>query len=120
MGTVMHTLHVPSLPTTSHRARSATTRLVAWSTWVVLALLALDLFGGVAYLAAVAVSGVALHLLVDPPHARTRSTTLVRDLEVVGGLYLVVVGLLSAAFLGFGTERTLGMFLCFAAALVIG
>jgi len=35
-------------------------------------------------------------------------------------LYVVVVALLSVAFRGFGTERTVGLFLCFVLALVIG
>jgi len=38
----------------------------------------------------------------------------------MAGLYLAVVGLLAVAFRGFGTDRTLGLFLCFGAALVLG
>lgn len=37
-----------------------------WTLWVVAALLALDVVGGLSYLVAVLVSGYVLHVLVDP------------------------------------------------------
>lgn len=89
-----------------------------WTLWVVAALLALDVVGGVFYLAAVLVSGYLLHVLIDPH--QVRRAPVARDLTVMAALYLAVVALLAAAFRGFGTDRTLGMFLCFATALVLG
>jgi hypothetical protein len=43
-----------------------------------------------------------------------------RDLGVIAGTYLGVVGLFFAAFRSFGTNTVLGLFLCFAAGLVLG
>lgn len=43
-----------------------------------------------------------------------------RDLAVVLGLYVAIVGLLRVAFVGFGTDHLLGLFLCYAAALLLG
>lgn len=43
-----------------------------------------------------------------------------RDLTAIGALYLGVVGLFSLAFIGFGTDRVAGLFLSFAAGLVLG
>jgi len=99
---------------------STTPRLrgALWTVWVVAALLALDVVGGVAYLVAVLVSGYLLHVLIDPHGGRRAPVA--RDLAVMGVLYLAVVGLLAAAFRGFGTDRTLGLFLCFGTALVLG
>jgi uncharacterized protein len=43
-----------------------------------------------------------------------------QDLLVIAGLYVTVVALNRAAFVGFTVDNVVGLFLCFAAALVIG
>ncbi len=43
-----------------------------------------------------------------------------RDLVAIGMLYVVVVGLFRLAFVGFGTDRVLGLFLSFAGGLLAG
>lgn len=95
-------------------------RKEAWAVWVVLAILAMDLVGGPAYLLVVIVSGLAVHLLVGSSPAVRHAASADRELLVIVALYVLVVGLLSVAFRGFGTERTLGLFLSFGLALLIG
>lgn len=98
-------------------------RALLWAGWVVLALLLLPLGNGPLYLAAVA--GSALLLLLVPGAAPRRASKAgarvdVQDLVVIGILYVAVVALNSAAFLGFTVDHVAGLFLCFATALVLG
>lgn len=96
--------------------------LAAWSTWVVAALLLLPLIGGWGwlYLSVVALSALLLTLAPGAlPPRRARDSEPV-DLVVILGLYLVVVLLMRLAFVGFGTDHVPGLFLSFAAALVLG
>lgn len=95
------------------------TRALAWSVWVVAALLLLPVLGGAWY--ATAVAGSAL-LMAAVPGTRPRVvvTRDDRDLVAIGLMYLAVVGSMSLAFRVFTTANTLGLFLCFAVALLVG
>lgn len=95
-------------------------RMLAWAGWVVLALLTLPFVGGWAYFAVVAVSAL---VLVSVPAARPQLSGSGVDgsvLGVIGVLYLAVVLLMRLAFVGFGVDQTLGLFLSFGAALLLG
>jgi membrane protease YdiL (CAAX protease family) len=94
-------------------------RVALWSAWVVLALLLLPLLGGAMY--AVVVASSALLLATVPravPPFGTRWDR--RELLVIAAMYLVVVGLMRLAFSVFTTADVTGLFLAFAAALVVG
>lgn len=95
------------------------TRTVLWTGWVVLGLLMLPIGSGPWYLAAVAGSGLALSVVRGAvprsPRARDR-----QDLLVISGLYVAVVAHNRAAFVGFTVDHVAGLFLCFAAALLLG
>jgi membrane protease YdiL (CAAX protease family) len=96
-----------------------TRRAAFWSVWVVAALCMLPLFGGAIF--AVIVAGTALLLAAVPgalPHVETQRDR--RDLLVIGVMYLVVVGLMRVAFGVFTTGNIPGLFLSFAAALLVG
>lgn len=95
-------------------------RYGAWVVWVALAILAMEVVGGPAYLVAVIVSGLGVHALVGSPRPARAALTPDRELLVMVALYALVVALLSVAFRGFGTEHTAGLFLSFGLALVIG
>jgi membrane protease YdiL (CAAX protease family) len=95
-------------------------RMIAWAGWVVLALLILPFAGGWAYFAVVAVSALVLMTVPgarpQPSGAGVNRSVLV----VIGAMYLAVVLLMRLAFVGFGVDRTLGLFLSFGAALLLG
>ncbi len=94
-------------------------RGVLWSAWVVVALLLLPVLDAIAYGVVVPLSGLAVALVPGMlPRRVARDDR--RDLVTIGGLYLGVVVLMRLAFVGFGTEHTAGLFLCFAAALLLG
>jgi membrane protease YdiL (CAAX protease family) len=103
-----------TLEITSPRARA-----LLWGSWVVLGLSLLGIGNAPLYFAAVAASGLALAILPGavPRRERHRDS---RDLVVILGLYIVIVALNAAAFIGFTVEHVAGLFLCFAAALVLG
>jgi CAAX protease family protein len=95
-------------------------RMIMWAGWVVLALLTLPFVGGWLYFAVVAVSAlVLLRVPAARPHlsgaGANRSV-----LGTIGALYLAVVLLMRLAFVGFGVDQTLGLFLSFGAALLLG
>jgi membrane protease YdiL (CAAX protease family) len=92
---------------------------VFWSVWVVAALCMLPLFGGAMFAAVVV--GSALLLAAVPgalPHVDAHRDR--RDLLVIGLMYLAVVCLLRLAFGVFTTDNIPGLFLAFAAALLVG
>ena len=90
-----------------------------WSVWVVAALLMLNWAAGLAYLAWVAGSAILLAALgVGLP--RREATHHPHDLATIGVLYVGVVLLMRLAFVGFGVDHVAGLFLCFAAALLLG
>jgi membrane protease YdiL (CAAX protease family) len=95
------------------------TRTMLWSGWVVLGLLLLPIGSGPWYLVTVAASGLALALVPGalPPSRRVGDP---KDLFVVAGLFVAVVALNRAAFVGFTPDHVVGLFLCFAGALLLG
>ena len=104
------------------RVRPSRARTV-WAVWVVAALLVLPVVTGWAYLGVVGASGLLLALLVVPPSPRIPpydGTHAGRDVLVAAGLYVAVVGLMRLAFVGFTTDHVAGLFLAFAAALLVG
>jgi membrane protease YdiL (CAAX protease family) len=92
---------------------------VGWMTWVVLALLMLPILDGPAYGAVVAISAVVIAVIPGAVPRTTRAGDH-QDLLVVAASYVAVVALMRLAFVGFTTDNTLGMFLSFACALVLG
>lgn len=99
--------------------RSPVRSAVLWSVWVVAALLMLDWASGAAYLIWVAGSGLVL-AVVPGALPRRRTAGAERDLAVIGLIYGGVVALMWAAFGGFTQDHVAGLFLCFAAALLLG
>ena len=95
------------------------TRTLLWSGWVVLGFLLLPIGSGPWYFAAVAASGLALSLVPGSlPSSRRLADP--QDLFVILGLFVAVVALSRAAFVGFTQDHVLGLFLCFAGALLLG
>jgi membrane protease YdiL (CAAX protease family) len=86
---------------------------------VVLGFLLLPIGDGLLYFAAVAATAVLVALVPGAVVRRGRRRDN-QDLLVIFGLYVTVVALNSAAFLGFSVDHVAGLFLCFAAALVLG
>ncbi|TIC87445.1 CPBP family intramembrane metalloprotease [Nocardioides sp. GY 10113] len=95
------------------------TRGLLWTGWVVAGLLLLPVAGGGWYLAAVGGSAALLALLPGAVPHRERTPDRA-DLAVIALLYVAVVALERVAFVGFGTDRVAGLFLFFAAALLVG
>jgi hypothetical protein len=95
---------------------------LVWTGYLVVALLLLGVVPGPAY--PLAVGGLGLVLAVATlPFAGTRWlswTPAWVDIAALGALYLAVVGLFRLAFGVFTTANTLGLFLTFAAALLLG
>lgn len=93
-----------------------------WAGWVVGALLLLPLTGDRewVYLSCVAGSALVLALVARGGIAKPGVAAAASDLPVIAALYVGVVALMRLAFVGFGTDRTAGLFLCFAAALLLG
>jgi membrane protease YdiL (CAAX protease family) len=94
---------------------------LVWTAFVVLALAALEFLDLTLYGVVIPLVAAAIYLMV---RARTETPGRQRvhrdDLAVMAVTYVAIVGLFSLAFRGFGTDRTLGLFLSFAAGLVIG
>ena len=98
---------------------SVSTSSALWVAWVVCALLALPVLDGVGYLAAVAISALGLSLLTGRRDQDLRPVDR-RCLLTIAGMYVGVLALMRLAFVGFITERVAGLFLSFAAALLLG
>jgi hypothetical protein len=81
--------------------------------------LALPVLDGVRYLAAVAISALFLSLLTGRRERGLRPVDR-RSLLTIAGMYVGVLALMRLAFVGFTTERVAGLFLSFAAALLLG
>jgi membrane protease YdiL (CAAX protease family) len=107
-----------SVMTTGRRER------LCWAVFVVVALLSLDLLDSAWYGIVVPVAAGVLALVLHgggQPRRRWQSLTVDRqDLAVVLGLYLAIVALFRVAFVGFGVGRVAGLFLSFAAGLLLG
>jgi len=100
-----------------------TWREAVWIAFVVVALLALDvvepwLYGVVVPAAAMAIA--VAKGAIDPRPWLLRRTIDRADLVAVAALYVAVVGLFRLAFGVFTTQNTLGLFLSFGGALVLG
>jgi membrane protease YdiL (CAAX protease family) len=98
---------------------SARSRTLLWSAWVVLGLLLLPVGAGGPYLTIVAVSALAVGMVPGalPPLTHRRD---LHDLAAIAVSYIGVVGLNALAFLVFSVENVTGLFLCFAASLLLG
>ena len=96
--------------------------LTLWGSWVVVALLLMPLVGQWEwlYLACVAGSALLLSLLSISDPARPTAGGESRDLAMIAVSYVAVVVAMRLAFVGFGTEHIPGLFLSFAAALLLG
>ena len=94
----------------------------AWATWVVFALLLMPLVGEWAwlYLGCAVASALSLSMLTKTSGAQAASDASSHDLTVIAILYVAVVALIGLAFVGFGTDHIPGLFLSFAAALLLG
>lgn len=101
------------------RSLSPESSFVLWTAWVVAALLLLPIANGPLY--AVIAPATALLMAAIPgavPHReRQRDSS---ELLVVVALYLAVVALMSLAFLVFTVDVVAGLFLSFAAAMLVG
>ena len=109
------------------RPPSRTDRTVKiWTVFVVAALLLMDVLDLTVYGIVIPVAACAVGLVASRVRRSDRSLAWVRnrvdrrDLLLIAALYLVVVGLFRLAFEVFTTDRVAGLFLSFAAALLIG
>ena len=99
--------------------------LVLWAIWVVTALLLLDVLDLTVYGVLIPASALVLALAVPgPPPTRNglrdRPDRDRLDLIAIAVLYVAVLTLFRVAFTLFTTDRTAGLFLTFAAGLVLG
>jgi uncharacterized protein len=122
----MATVHAPT--TTERRDASSSPPaprwlMPTWAAFVFAALLGLDFLPLTAWAMATPIAAAALlaataHRAPTPSWLHQRADR--RDLVVVTGLYLAVVGLFRLAFTGFTTDRVAGLFLAFAGGLILG
>lgn len=113
----------PPPPGGTGRDRTSSRAGVVWSAFVVAALLAMDLWdlatwGWIVPTAALALAGAMAWRVRTIDWWRRRPDR--GDLVAIGVLYVGVVGLFRLAFVGFGTDRVLGLFLSFAGGLLVG
>jgi hypothetical protein len=89
---------------------------------VIFALLLMPLVGEWAwlYLGCVVGSALMLSVLTRTRRAQPAGDASSRDLTVIAIFYVAVVALMGLAFVGFGTDHIPGLFLSFAAALLLG
>ena len=95
-------------------------RTVVWTAFSVAALLLLNIDNLSLWAAVVVPAALLLALVPRFRPAFTFEGVDVIDLVVIGGLYVVVVGLFRLAFTVFTTDNVLGLFLSFALGLVLG
>lgn len=111
-----------STPVTS-RGRTPRWLPVAWTGFVLVALLMLPVLSLPAWGVAAAVAAAVL-LVATVPAARGlgwwRARADAVDLAVVAGLYIAIVALFRLAFVGFTADSVAGLFLTFAAGLLLG
>jgi uncharacterized protein len=95
-------------------------RQVVWVTWLVSALLFLEI-GNLTLYGVIVPASAALMVAVAPGLVPSRQRQVDRrDVRVVAVLYVLVVAAMCAAFQVFTTERVAGLFVCFALALLVG
>lgn len=98
----------------------------SWTAFVVAALLLMDVLDLKVYGVVVPLVGVALALAISRMGKPVSAIAWIRwqvdrsDLLVLGGLYVAVIALFRVAFTVFTTDRVAGLFLSFAAALLMG
>jgi uncharacterized protein len=95
-------------------------RRIIWVAWLVAALLFLAVGNGLIYGLIVPVSAGLLVLLAPGMVSSAGRHVDGRDIRAVLLLYVGVVAALYLAFQVFTVERTLGLFLCYAAGLILG
>ena len=94
--------------------------LFAWSAWVVGALLLLPVLTGWRYAVVIALTALLLASVPALRPGRAGGETVDHEQTAMAVIYVGVVALMRAAFVGFGTDQVAGLFLCFAAALLLG
>jgi CAAX protease family protein len=100
--------------------------LAVWTSFAVVALLLMDVLDLTVYGVVIPVAGVLLALVmarIGPPNPSIAWTRLVvdrSDVIAIAVLYVVTVALFRLAFGVFGTDRVAGLFLSFAAAMLVG
>lgn len=95
----------------------------SWAVFLVVAILGLELWSLATWGWVVPTAAAALVVATGPlvpAFGWVRAHPDVRDLAVIAGLYVAVVGLLRLAFVVFGTDQLLGLFLSYAGALLLG
>jgi membrane protease YdiL (CAAX protease family) len=106
-------------PATRPPGARVSTGTVVWFLFCALALLGLDLVGLQVWATVVVVAGLVLAgVPALRPHAPARVDR--TDLVVVAAMYVGVVLLFRLAFQVFTTDNVLGLFLCFAAGMLLG
>jgi uncharacterized protein len=102
-------------------ARTSRRSLLAWAGWVVGALLLMPLVGRWEWIYLLCVVGTAFLLHRTLPLASPALGNQEKgDLWVMALLYVAVVASMRLAFVVFGTDYVVGLFLCFAGALLLG
>jgi membrane protease YdiL (CAAX protease family) len=96
--------------------------LTFWAGWVVFAILLMPLVGPWhwIYLFCIAGSALLLQRLARWGGSQSPGHPESRDLAMIAAFYGIVVVFMWLAFVGFGTDNVLGLFLCFATALLLG
>ena len=95
-------------------------RRIIWVTWLIAALLFLAIGNGLVYGLMIPLTAGLLVLLAPGLVPSAGRHVDGRDIRAVLLLYLGVVGALYLAFQIFTVDRTLGLFLCYAAGLILG
>jgi len=95
-------------------------RRIIWVTWLIAALLFLAIGNGLIYGLTIPLTAGLLVLLAPGLVPSAGRHVDGRDIRAVLLLYVGVVGALYLAFQVFTVERTLGLFLCYAAGLILG
>jgi hypothetical protein len=100
--------------------KKLTARKLVWPVYLVAALLLLGMGNGTAYGIVVPLAALVLAIALRSYRPNPNSQVDRLDLAVIAGLYLAVVGLFSLAFRVFTQANTAGLFLTFAAGLLLG
>jgi uncharacterized protein len=118
-------LVVTTEPTTSDtqeqhtRDRHTTLQVTVWAAYAVAALLLLGI-GELTLWAGIVLAAAAVLAVVPRLRPAVSAAVDRRDLLMIAVLYVAVVALFRVAFTVFGTDNVLGLFLCFAAGLLLG
>ena len=106
-------------PATRRQSPRVSTATAVWFLFCLISLLALAVLGLQVWATVVVIVGLALACVPAlRPHTATRVDLV--DLAAVLGAYVGVVVLFRLAFTVFTTDNVLGLFLCFAAGLLLG